>query len=419
MEQDILAYHIYSQTDLDLNSKNKENVALLAKSFGMEMPDVVEVLNHILSKKTGSALRRDFKTAIEDKMTLLERHKVNEKNRKDFVINVLGPYLNLLSRNELQNVGLESFDFQNRICKLFGKFFPNKIHNALDLFIGNVRFYFDGGSSSVKFLHILNETMMPQDYYVDFSFRSSANILIVKEEILPETCYGKSSIRILNLKRIMPGLLLPKTGYFTIGSNTVILLDDMIAIEAEELMTEMKTKGFEKYTDVRFTKYWRSIGLNLDVSKASQSYMGLIRRDLEGKKFAYIKTSLQMDVAIHEAKHLADNIEHPELTLNIDCEFSAHMTQAYFSPIPYVALFSVINRMQQYAMFHKVSALNDVTRRLWRMAIRSAEDSNYSIQSLRSDLMNLYLDFRTIREYAKFEPLDDFGKIVEKMKFGK
>lgn len=411
MEQNILAFHMYSQTQLDLDSENKENVALLAKSFGMEESEVVETQKIILSMKTGSSLRWKFRSAIENKIADLEKSE-GMKAREDFVVNVLAPYLSLLTRNELSSVGLESLEFQNNICKLYAKFFPERFKNSLEMFVGDVRFYFDGGTSSVKYLHELNANISQYGYYLDFELKNSSNILKIQDSILPETRYGNAFIRVLNLKRMMPGLLQSKNGYYTIGGNTVIILDDMVNHSAHELVAEMERPHFSKYTDRRFVNFWRSIGLNLDLVKASKIYMDLVKRDLDGKSFAYVKAVMQMAVAVHEAKHLVDNIEHPELTLNIDREFSAHITESIYSPAPYVELFSLINRMQHYAVFNRVGALNETTRRLWELAIRSAKDSSYSVEMLRSDLLELYNNYRTIREHAGFEPLDNFERVV-------
>lgn len=411
MDQDILAFHIYSQTSIDLDSENKENVVLLSKSFGMEESEVKEIQMHILSKKSGSALRWSFRSVLEDKVKELSG-ETGKKASEDFVVNVLAPYLNLLARNELPSVGLESHEFQNKICALYAKFFPEKFKNSLDMFIGDVRFYFDGGTSSVKHLHALNENLLKYGYYVDFEKQGSSNILKVQDELLPETKYKKSSVKVLNLKRFIPGLLPPKGGYYTIGSNIVIVLDDMINHEAEELSAELKEDYFKKYTDHRFEKFWKAIGLDLNLMKANQIYNELVKRDFENKKFPYIKAVCQMGVAIHEAKHLVDNIEHPELTLNIDHEFTAHVTEAIYSPATYATLFSAINRMQNYAMFNRVSELNQTTKKLWELAIRSFDDQSYTRENLRSNLLDLYENYRTIREHASFESLGDFEQTV-------
>lgn len=411
MNQDILAFHIYSQTSIDLDAENKENVELLSKSFGMEESEVKDIQKYILSKKSGSALRWSFRSVLEDKVKeLLE--KTGKNSSEDFIINVLAPYLNLLARNELQSVGLETHEFQNKICSLYAKFFPEKFMNSLDIFIGDVRFYFEGGTSSVKHLHALNENLVKYGYYVDFEMLGSSNILKVQDELLPETRYKRSSIKILNLKRFIPGLLPPKGGYYAIGSNIVIVLEDMMLHEAEELSAELKEKYFKKYTDRRFEKFWRAIGPDLNLTKANQIYNELVRRDFENKNFPYIKAVCQMGVAVHEAKHLADNIEHPELTLNIDREFSAHVTQTIYSPATYVTLFSAINRMQNYAMLNRVSELSQATRSLWELAIRSYDDQFYAKENLRSDLLQIYENYRTIREHASFESLDVFEQTV-------
>lgn len=411
MEQDILAYHIYAQTHFDLNSKNQDNVSVLAKSFGMKKSEITAIQKYILSLKNESALRWNFKSSIEKKITELENSR-DDDAREDFVVNVMAPYLSLLARNELVSLGMDSFDLQNAICKLYGQFFPERFKNTLDLFVGDARFYFEGGSSSVKCLHELNANLVQYGYYLDFEISQSSNIMKVQNKILSEISYGKTSVSVLNLKRFIPGLLQSKSGYYTIGSNAVIVVDDMVSVGVEELLAEKEKGDFDKYTDYRFNQFWQSIGVDLNVEKASKIYTELLNRDLRDKNFEYLKSAYQLGVVIHEAKHLVDNIEHPELTLNIDREFSAHVTQTIYSPMRYVTLFSAIERMQNYAMFNQVNTLNEVVRKLWNMAIRSYEDSSYTIELLQSDLFELYGSYRTIREYASFEPLEQFEKVV-------
>ena len=152
------------------------------------------------------------------------------------------------------------------------------------------------------------------------------------------------------------------------------------------------------------------------MEKASKIYKTLMKKDFAGHTKTYIKTALSMETAIHEAKHLVDQIEHPELTLNLDAEFSAHVTSAIFNPAPRAALLSAIRRMENYAMYHRLSRMNEVARKLWEMAMRSAGGEIYTEDSLRRDLIHLYNDYRTIRENAFFEPLGDFNeKIVRKI----
>lgn len=416
MEPDILAYHMYSQAQIDLDSKNKESVALLAKSFGMKESEVIEIQKHILSKKTGSTLRWSFRAGIENKIAHLAKEK-SAKSREDFVVNVLEPYLNLLVRNELQTVGLESQNLQDVICRLFAKYFSEGGQNSLTVFINDVRLYFDGGISTIENLHALNASLLNYGYFIDCEYTSYLNILKVKDEILPETPYGNSAVRILNLRRFIPGLLPPKSGYYTIESNIVIVLDDMVARSAEETMAEMVREDFVKYADRRFNAFWHSIGLNLDVFRASQIYMELVKRDFAGKDFEYVKNAGVVGVAIHEAKHLVDHIEQPELTLNLDREFNAHVVQAIYGIAVYSELFAAIDRMQNYAMHNRVHVLNDVTRKLWEMAIRSAEDSSYTVEVLRRDLKELYNNYRSIREHAQFGSLDKFEKITDAVRF--
>jgi hypothetical protein len=208
-----------------------------------------------------------------------------------------------------------------------------------------------------------------------------------------------------------------KKGYFVIGMRYVIVLDDMIAVQAEADSLELQ-KGdlFRKYADKRYERFWRYLGLDQTLAKASDVYNILLKKDFGGKSIAYIKRVEQINTSIHEAKHIVDQIEHPELTLNLDAEFSAHVTEAIYSPSPNVALLSAIQRMENYAMLQRQPYLNDVVKKMWLMANRSAYEKQYTNDSLRVDLMRLYENYRTIRENAYFDPLDNFfEKIVSKL----
>ena len=116
----------------------------------------------------------------------------------------------------------------------------------------------------------------------------------------------------------------------------------MIAARAESDSLELEQGEFyRKYGDKRFERFWRYLGLDLSLQKASEIYNRLLKNDLGGKNFAYIKRVEELNTAIHETKHIVDQIEHPELTLNLDAEFSAHVynnyrtirENAYFEPL--------------------------------------------------------------------------------------
>ena len=145
-----------------------------------------------------------------------------------------------------------------------------------------------------------------------------------------------------------------KSGYYTIGMRYVIILDDMVAARAESDSLELEKGGlYRKYVDKRFELFWRYLGLNMTLQKASEIYNLLLKKDFGGKSIAYIKRAEELNTTIHEIKHIVDQIEHPELTLNLDAEFSAHVTEAIFSPAPNVALLSAIQRMENYAMVQR------------------------------------------------------------------
>lgn len=414
MEDDILAFHVFSEGQFDASNDDDEYVDLLSKSYGMSPSKVQETQKLILSKKTESNLHYAYEGAMHAKVVdLLDKNGMGARN--DFVVNVLAPYLDALTKNIPYKSGLDRTVFEADVVQLFGRFFGNS--QTLENFMDDVYRYNGGDISDIGYLNSLNEILMPFGLFVDWNPQNNLNILKIKDSILSPTEFKGSSITILNLKRLVPGLMPSKLGYSTADSKQVILIDDMVNMEMEETAIEVEQgRFFSKYEDKRFEKFWHSIGLDLNVDRASKTYRSLMKKDLAGHTRTEIKKFLAMEVAVHEAKHLADQIEHPELTLNLDAEFAAHVTAAIYSPSPNVALMSAIQRMENYAMYHRLSKLDGVVARLWNMALRSANNELYTNDSLRRDLMNLYNQYRTIRENRGFEPLGDFeAQIVQKI----
>ncbi len=417
MEPDILAQHIYSQNPIELGSSNKEYVMMLAKSFGMSDDEIVAVQKHILSKKTTDRMKDDYEAAIHRKVLELKKRD-GKSAQKDFVINVLAPYLDALSRNQIYKSGPENESFEREICQLYEKFFPgDNAAQALSAFINSSKSYFGGENFNVDFQNAVNRNLLKYGLFLDYELQSMASILKVQDSLLPMTSYKGDSLAIIKLKRFIPGLMPSKSGYYTIGMRYVVVLDDMIAVRAESDSLELEQGEFyRKYADKRFERFWRYLGLDLSLQRASEIYNRLMKKDFEGKSLAYIKRVEELNTAIHEAKHIVDQIEHPELTLNLDAEFSAHVTEAIFSPAPNVALLSAIQRMEKYAIVQQQPYLNQVVVKLWTMAKRSAYEEQYTNDLLQNDLMNLYNNYRTIRENAYFDSLDDFmGKIAKEL----
>ncbi|MBR2210420.1 MAG: hypothetical protein IJ896_02950 [Fibrobacter sp.] len=414
MENDILAYHVFNEGQLDVANDDSSYVDLVARSFGISPKEVRKVQKYIVKKGTETNLRFAYEAMLHAKVVeLLDR--TGNGARKDYVVNVLAPYLNSLTKNEPYKSGIDREIFENDLICLFGKFFGSP--HVLRDFVDDLHRYNNGGVSSTDNLNALNKVLVEYNLFVVLNQRSNLNVLKVDDVILPPSEYKWKSISVLNLKRIMPGLLPPLQGFYTAGENQVVVIDDMVKTNVEEIAAEIEQgKFFSKYEDRRFDKFWHSIGLNLNVEKASKIYKTLMKKDFAGHTKTYIKTALSMEIAIHEAKHLVDQIEHPELTLNLDAEFSAHVTSAIFNPAPRAALLSAIRRMENYAMYHRLSRMNEVARKLWEMAMRSAGEEIYTEDSLRRDLIHLYNDYRTIRENVFFEPLGDFNeKIVRKI----
>ena len=258
MEPDILAQHIYSQNPIELGSSNKEYVAMLAKSFGMNEGAIIAVQKHILSKKTTDKMKSDYEKAIYEKAVKLEQQN-GESARKDFVVNVLAPYLDALSRNEIYKSGPDNESFERIVSNLYGKFFPDDgAAQSLFSFMNAAKVYFSGESFNVDLKNTVNRNLLKYGLFLDFELQSMASILKVQDTLLPMTAYKGDSLAAINLKRFIPGLMPSKAGYYTIGMNYVVVLDDMIAARAESDSLELEQGEFyRKYGDKRFERFRR------------------------------------------------------------------------------------------------------------------------------------------------------------------
>ena len=301
MEPDILAQHIYSQNPINLESSNKEYVKILAKSFGMSENDIVAIQKHILSKKTTDKMKDDYEVALHKKV-----HELKQRNgsaaRKDFVVNVLAPYFDALSRNQIYKFGMENEIFERDVCQLYEKFFPgDNAAQSLYAFMNASKIYFSGESFNVDYLNAINRNLLRYGLFLDFELQSTANLLSVQDTLLPMTVYKGDSLAAIKLKRFIPGLMPSKSGYYTIGMHYVVVLDDMIAAHAESDFLELeKGELYKKYDDKRFERFWRYLGMNMTLQKASEIYNFLMKKDFEGKPIAYIKRAEELNTTIHE-----------------------------------------------------------------------------------------------------------------------
>lgn len=400
MERDIEASFIWEQTEFDPSNTEKDYIELLAKSFGISENHVQEIQQLLLSKKTTARLRADDLFARSKILAKLERQK--DPDVGAFVVNILAPFLNDAVKGKISVLDRETF-------ALFGRIFSESSPNSLERFIETIRAYNAGETFHTDLLNDFNETLARRGFFADYIAESNVNILRIADTLLPPTHYRNDSVSILLLSRITPSLMDTKSGYATIGSNKVIVLDDMLSLVAESQKLELDSlQDFTKYTDSRFERFWRSIGLDLSTAEASRIYLQLLEKDCQGKSVRFLKESAKIGTAIHEAKHAADRIDHPELTLNIDAEFSAHITTIIYAPSPSAELASAISRMENFAYHIHSAQLNAVVKELWNLARRRTSDQTYTNDSLRNDAERLYLDYRTLREAKKFEPLDEF-----------
>ena len=175
------------------------------------------------------------------------------------MVNVLAPYLDALSRNEIYKSGPDNESFERIVSNLYGKFFPDDgAAQSLFSFMNAAKVYFSGESFNVDLKNTVNRNLLKYGLFLDFELQSMASILKVQDTLLPMTAYKGDSLAAINLKRFIPGLMPSKAGYYTIGMNYVVVLDDMIAARAESDSLELEQGEFyRKYGDKRFERFRR------------------------------------------------------------------------------------------------------------------------------------------------------------------
>ena len=438
MDEEILAFHLYNSGDFDPKNANPEYVKLLARSFGMSVLEVQKMQKHLLEKGSAAKTRKAAEAAMRAKV---ERRQIRSTSaRNDFAVNVLAPYLALLAKSstevsdhcircdsELRETlrrrvfaksGLLDGKFNERVCALYGWFFDeDEEHNSLSAFLDF--FYGKSDGAHAPALNRLNGRLLQYGFYAEWTYGGFV-LFGVNRYILDRMTYKGRPLAIVDLKRLVPGLMPSMLGYYSSGSQQVLVLDDMVDANVDEIAAEMaQIDYFEKYGDRSFDKYWHSVGLDLRTPTASEIYRRLMKKDFAGRSKRWIKKAQEMGVAVHEAKHIADQIEHPNLSLSLDLEFSAYVTMTIFSLAPNATLMLALDRLQSYAMANRTYALDRVVRSLWQMARRSAFDEDYTDDLLRRDLLALYDGYFTIKGDAMFEPLDDFrAQIASKIAEG-
>ena len=136
----------------------------------------------------------DYEKAIYEKAVKLEQQN-GESARKDFVVNVLAPYLDALSRNEIYKSGPDNESFERIVSNLYGKFFPDDgAAQSLFSFMNAAKVYFSGESFNVDLKNTVNRNLLKYGLFLDFELQSMASILKVQDTLLPMTAYKGDSL---------------------------------------------------------------------------------------------------------------------------------------------------------------------------------------------------------------------------------
>jgi hypothetical protein len=402
MELPFVANQLLSQTSVYLDKSDPEYLDLLGNSIGVSQGKIKDVQHYVLSKRSMNRFESGLLAAL-DKSSLEAARLKGEKKKNYFAVNVLAPYLTmLLQKKQLpENLGRRiAEDFAENFGMIRGE-------NPLVALSSCIDSYNRGDACNVDSLHLMNESLETQGFVLQLSLDdANANLLQIRDTVADVRWDDTGRVRVILARRVIPGMLPPLLGYSEIAVPRVIIIENM-----GDAFAGSRKDAFEKgdfaYADKRFEDYWRAMGLNLTLERANEIHRILLERDFKGKSGRRIARSLMMETALHEAKHKTDNYDAPWLTLNLDAEFSAHVTAAIFCDAPFASLASAIDRLQNFYVNLGDAVMGRATAALWRVA-ENAVSRNYTSGQLRGELVQVYSDYRTERELLPLPPLDAY-----------
>jgi hypothetical protein len=375
---------------------------------GMNRKKIKELFKYLSENTTTNEIRKNVRDEIHKSLGELE-DLPSDKKLDFFVINILAPYLSMSVNDFAVNIADEK-----EIRSVFAELFdvpPNKANPLAELAEGAFRYHY-GGISSAKYIYEVNYYLRNKGFYLDYNLRRSySNIFKIDRVVCAdEEWRDGEKISVFVLKRIYPNILSSKLGFAQAAHSSVVVVKDLIDYIAKEYKGERGKKTPRvAYLDTDYQILWKSLGLNIDHIRANRLRYELAYRDLQNSPLPEIEKNLTIQIAIHEAKHRVDEIEMPDMRLNLDLEISAYLAAAITGPYPFLGLRDIIEWTEGYYRGTKSAKLRTLLGELWTLADKSL-NQNYTEERLRSELRKIYENYRTIYEDMPLIDLTEFER---------
>lgn len=405
----VLAFTVIQHTVIDMTKGEDSFLDTLSKYFGTTRSEGKMVIAYTDEHNNRNTV--GINASMEIEKSLLDLEKSNQTGSRDeFILNVMSPFLQcVLHNNPLPPEAY--FKIYNWYAK---EFQINNAPNGLSAVATSIKSYREGGSFHADSLNLLNQQIMPYGKIFQLNNRyKQACLLDVTDTILAPRKWKDSTISVIETGRNIPCFLGIEFGYSSMNTNYVIVVKDKIHQQAEEYFVQLDTSWHGTfYPDRRLAeRIWWRLGLGMTRLDADKIRSSLLKHDFEHRDLDSIAKELEIETAIHEAKHITDYIDRPTMLLNFDCEVSAHLTEAICSNTPFHGLVDAIQRIEGFYANSGNPLMAKTLIQLWKIA-SVASDSAYSKDTLREKLREVYSSFIAESTNAPLPTLDEFNNTI-------
>ena len=381
---------------------NPNYIKTLGRSFGVKETEVTEGIWLLLRNEPLPVFE-----AVAQMIQVNLDHTENEPP-SFFFRNILVPYLTYISRGRSVYSPVEE-----RIFSEYQKIFiDGNNRNELKAFTGAFKRYMTGDALNVRYLNALNASLERHRLRLFVSSRTAIGYEILAYGI-PIRRQGIGDVVFLRKTSIC--LSMAYLGLSTINDKNVIVNFDDISEYADDIMYTLETgKPLFSLSAVAKT-IWRELNTGLSLDSAELLFTALINREFGGQSHSDIVNRLVKQIAVHEVKHKWDEVtKASEGWYNVDCETSAHLTEAIYGGNPIYSLLSIIFRYQHF--YENIDredvcdALKLWIRRYWKIA-QDVADETMDEGRLINELRGAFSEYTCI-DGGVLPPLETFEKDV-------
>lgn len=407
-ETPVVAFTVIQHAVIDLTKGKDPFADTLVKYFGVTKSQGLDVIDYVEDRDTRDKINFDALLAMRKSLASTTTSP-SESSRRRFAVDVMAPYLQCILHDNAP-----AGDDRKTIHEKFARLFGVAGSNGLSGVTNSIRSYRTGGSFHVDSLNLFNRQILPYGFILQLNNRyQQACLLDVTDTILAPRKWKDSTLSVIEVGRRIPCFLGSEYGYSTMKTEYVVVVRDKIRQQAEEYAKEIDTSWLGSFfPDRRFSEsLWNGLGLDMTRNEADKIVWELLKRDLKGRTIPEIALALETETAIHEAKHKTDDIELPGMTINFDCEVSAHLTQAICGNSPFLALFEAIQRIEGFYANSGDEKMAAILVQLWGIA-KLAKSPGYPAESLRQELSKIYVGYVAKSSGTPLPNMDEFRKIL-------